>query len=125
MEESTLQTKHLNRGFTLIEGILAIAIASIGLLLILSFIGMNLNIHIKSQLLLEDSTTLNALGDELRKEKNKGDDGRRIDQFLQEKYPEFTLIEYYETEIENLWMFKLRNEDQKNYYITYCAGNNE
>ena len=125
MEESTLRTKHLNKGFTLIEGILAIAIASIGLLFIFSFIGMNLDIHIKSQFLLEDSSILNALGDELRKEKSKGCDDRGIVQFLQEKYPEFTLIEYYETEIENLWMFKLKNEDQKNYYIAYYGGNNE
>lgn len=121
MEEFTLKIKDNQRGFTLIEGLLAIAIALIGLVLIFSLIGLSLDINIKSQFLLADSANLNSLADQVRKQKSK--DGR-IDQFLEQNYPDFILIESHQTDLENLVILQVNHKD-KDYYIAYCGGKDD
>lgn len=124
MEEFILKTKGSNKGFTLIEGILAIAIASIGLVLILSLIGMGLEINIKSQYQLKDSSQINSLADHLRSQKNIQADDQAIDSWLQAVYPDFRLIEFYETAVKNIWTYHLEGNGQE-YHITVYGEQNE
>lgn len=127
MEESILKNNLIDqdKGFTLIEGIVAIAIASVGLVLILSLIGMSLDINIKAQFLLNHSAKINSLADELRRKEIAHEDNQAIDDWLQENYPEFTLQDFYQTEIENLWMIEIEQKDhkKKNYYIAFYGEN--
>lgn len=123
MEEFILKNKASNKGFTLIEGILAIAIASIGLVLILSLIGMSLEINIKSQYRLKDSTQINSLADHLRSQKDILTDDQAINSWLQVVYPDYRMVESYQTAVKNVWTYHLEGNGQEYHIMVYGEQN--
>ncbi len=113
-----MKNKKNEKGFTLVEGILAIAIAAVGLVLVFSLLTLSLDLNIKSQFLLRHATGLNSLADHLREKKARGYDDQAIDDFLQDHYPGFSLVGQSQTQVEGLVMLQVKGND-KDYYITY------
>ena len=119
-----MKSKDSEKGFTLIEGIVAIAIAAISLVLVFSLLTLSLDLNIKSRLLLADSAKVNSLADHLRDKKSAGWDDQAIEDFIGQEYPEFSLVSFSQTGPDNLAMFEVMNEDRP-YYILYWGASNE
>lgn len=119
-----MKSKDSEKGFTLIEGIVAIAIAAISLVLVFSLLTLSLDLNIRSRLLLADSAKVNSLADHLRDKKSAGWDDQAIEDFLDQEYPEFSLVSSSQAGPDDLVMLELVGKD-KPYYIVYWGGKDE
>ncbi|WKY47115.1 prepilin-type N-terminal cleavage/methylation domain-containing protein [Eubacteriaceae bacterium ES3] len=114
------------KGFTLLEGIVAIAITSAGMLLLLSFLGLLLESQFRSAIVFEEAMEINSLSDGIRKEL----DGQRIaDQdkivrFLEMEYPDYKLVGIGIADAENYWIIEVEDQrkTENHFFINYYGS---
>ncbi|MDI3536984.1 MAG: hypothetical protein PWR12_1715 [Eubacteriaceae bacterium] len=110
-------------GYTLIEGIVAIALLSVGMVLVFSFIGLLLQAQFRSSIVLEEALAINGLCDELKQELGgqvvPTED--KINHFLEANYPEYRLVSITAAAANNYWIIEIADlrMPENHFYLNY------
>jgi prepilin-type N-terminal cleavage/methylation domain-containing protein len=98
-------------GYTLIEGIVAIALLSVGMVLVFSFLGLLLQAQFRSSIVLEEALAVNSLCDELKYELGGQalPSEEKISHFLQAHYPQYQLVSIRAAGANNYWIIEIKD----------------
>lgn len=94
------------RGYTLVEAIIAIAVCGFGLAMILGLYGMSIKTAMASETIFEQSVTINSIADDINLSVTRESTGnlvQSVEAILANKYPDYYLSEIKAAHLNNLY----------------------
>ncbi|WKY43673.1 prepilin-type N-terminal cleavage/methylation domain-containing protein [Eubacteriaceae bacterium ES2] len=112
-----------DKGYTLIEGIVAISLLSVGMVLVFSFLGLLLQTQMRSSIVFQEAKEINSLCDELKYElgTQAQPSQDKINHFLQVRYPNYQLVGIRAAGAGNYWIIEIvdRRMPENHFFINY------
>lgn len=115
-------SRSYQKGYTLTEGIVALALLSVGMVAVFSFLGLAVEAQLNSEITLNEALEINSLCDELKYELDGVPEKNQIIVFLQSNYPDYRLVDL--DKENNIWIIEIENErkPQNHFFVAYYGG---